>query len=131
MRKFSRCSIKLIHFCKNNLQLVADRGKILCKYIMHMYFFKCWMWVLRFLFCYFQKFQFFVVNKFWHNFSCIARLFVWAQKVVCQIFKILFQTSKSVVSFLLGVFLSRYIQLKILFSDKTSSSCKRWDLLYW
>ena len=46
-----------------------------------------------------------------------------------QIFKILFQTWNINIFVLRGVFFSRYIQLKISFSDEKNISGKIWDTL--
>ena len=70
--------------------------------------------------CYFQKVQF-VVRNFELIFAALY-FYVYELKSVSQIFKILFQTGDINIFVLHGVFFSRYVQLKISFSDEKSSS---------
>ena len=96
---------------KYHLYWIAGRANILSKYITFLNF--------GHGFCssfpiYFQKLHLLVVKKF---FCCILLLYLWAQKVF-QIFKILFQSGDINIFVYRGVFFSRYVQLKSLFSDK-------------
>ena len=64
---------------------------------------------------YFQKLQLLVVKKFELIF---AALYFMSSKSTSQIFRALFQTGDINIFVLLGLFFSRYVQLKNSFSDE-------------
>ena len=135
------CSTKLLHSCKKKKKkkITACIGlqveQILYIYIYMSYMlYICYIYTIlwvgfafcsSFFFCHFQKLQLLVVKKF----CCIILLFVWAQKVIPKIFKILFQTGDFTIFVLCCVFFSRYVQLKSSFSDENIISSKVWDKL--
>ena len=87
----SRCSPKLIHVCKK-LPLALDCRQIkfsLWIYNIHIFSILGVAFAVSFL-CYFQKHQLLVVKKI-NNFCCIVFLFVWAEKIISQIFNIYFR----------------------------------------
>ena len=130
------CSTKLLHSCKKK-KIIACIGlqveQILYIYMSYMLYI-CYIYTIlwvgfafcsSFFFCHFQKLQLLVVKKF----CCIILLFVWAQKVIPKIFKILFQTGDFTIFVLCCVFFSRYVQLKSSFSDENIISSEIWDKL--
>ena len=137
------CSTKLLHSCKKKkkkkkkknycMHWIAGRANIIYIYMSYMLYI-CYIYTIlwvgfafcsSFFFCHFQKLQLLVVKKF----CCIILLFVWAQKVIPKIFKILFQTGDFTIFVLCCVFFSRYVQLKSSFSDENIISSEIWDKL--
>ena len=134
------CSTKLLHSCKKKKKKITAYIGLQVEQILFIYIYMSYMlyicyiytilWVgfafcSSFFFCHFQKLQLLVVKKF----CCIILLFVWAQKVIPKIFKILFQTGDFTIFVLCCVFFSRYVQLKSSFSDENIISSEIWDKL--
>ena len=132
------CSTKLLHSCKKKKKKITAYIGLQVEQILFIYIYMSYMlyicyiytilWVgfafcSSFFFCHFQKLQLLVVKKF----CCIILLFVWAQKVIPKIFKILFQTGDFTIFVLCCVFFSRYVQLKSSFSDENIISSEIWD----
>ena len=125
----SRCSPKLINVCKK-LALALDCRQIkfsLWIYNIHIFSILGVAFAVSFL-CYFQRHQL-LVEKI-NNFCCIVLLFVWAQKIISQIFNILFQTGDINIFVLRGVCFIKYVQLKSSFSDERNVSGEIWDSIY-
>ena len=135
------CSTKLLHSCKKKKKKITAYIGLQVEQILFIYIYIChicyiyviyiqfceWglLFAVPFFFCHFQKLQLLVVKKF----CCIILLFVWAQKVIPKIFKILFQTGDFTIFVLCCVFFSRYVQLKSSFSDENIISSEIWDKL--
>ena len=103
----SRCSTKLIHFCKKTTTCIRLQGEQIFLVNIYRYFSILGMAFTVLFLCYFQKFQLVVKKKNWTNLYCTVLLYLWAQKM-SQVFKILFQTGdiflSSMVSFLVDMF---------------------------
>ena len=122
-KNLSRCSKKIIHFCKNyHLHQTADRANILCKYTIYIFFFNFWRGFSGFYSVLFLKTPASCGKNVLKQFllHCTS---VLAQKVF-QIFKILFQTEDINIFAVLGVLSSRYVQLKSPFLTKKISAVK-------
>ena len=122
-RHCSRCSTKLIHFCKK-LQLALDCRQSKYSFQIYNIFFSILGVVFGVpLLCYFQKLQFLAVKKFWNKFCNILQLFVWAQKVACLIFlKAYFKLNRLIFLSFLVSFLVNILNWKAPFLTKKTST---------
>ena len=118
----SRCSTKLIHFCKK-LPLGLDyRQRKHSLQICNIHIFLALGVAFAVSFLLFSKAPGCCGTKILKLFLLYCTFICISSKIVYQILKILFQTGDIDISDLHGVFLRRYIQLKSSFFDKKSIS---------